>query len=265
VSEARFQFRGDLAEQPLPEILQTIYHHQVPGVVTAARDGIEKKIYIQSGAVIFATSNDRADSLGAFLKRTKRITTAELRLSAENLLTVQGKRHGQLLVEMGVLTEDQLYALVAEQVRSILYSIFEWDRGEVTFEIGQYRRDELIQLNIPAQQTILEGIKLLQDARRVVSRLGPSWTILERTERAPDPAEVPLSTAELRFLEQIDGSHTLRELVNLGPGDPAMNAKIIYAFFVLKLVTRRDYSARSGIRKIQWKTGRGGDTPDSAS
>ena len=256
--DSRFQFRGDLAGQPLPEILQTIYHHRVPGVVTVGRDGIEKKIFIQDGAIIFATSTDRADSLGAYLRRTNRITSSELRVSAESLLTAQGKRHGQLLVEMGVLSEDQLYGLVTDQVRSILYSVFEWDRGEVTFEVGRYRAEELIRLNIPAEQCLLEGIKLLQDARRVVSRLGPSWTVFERTKQVPDPVEIPLSTAELRFLEQIDGERTLRELVNVGPGDPGLNAKIVYAFFVLNLVVRRDLSNRSGIRKIQWKTG-GGD------
>ena len=260
--DSRFLFRGDLAEQPLPEILQTIYHHRVPGVVTASRDQIEKKIFVQDRTVIFATSTDRADSLGAYLKRTNRVTSAELRISAESLLTAQGKRHGQLLVEMGVLTEDQLYGLVTDQVRNIMYSLFEWDRGEVTFEVGRYRTEELIRLDIPAEQSILEGIKLIQDARRVVSRLGPSWTVFERTLQQPDPEEIPLSTAELRFLEQIDGSRTLRELVNLGPGDPGMNAKIVYAFFVLKLVARRDASNRSGIRKIQWKTGGGGSEPD---
>jgi two-component system OmpR family response regulator len=261
VPDSLFQFRGDLGEQPLPEILQTIYHHRVPGVVTAARDGIEKKIFVQDGTVIFATSTERADSLGAFLKRTNRITTSELRISAESLLTAQGKRHGQLLVEMGVLTEDQLYGLVTEQVRSILYSIFEWEKGDVSFEVGQYRTDELIQLNVPVEQSILEGIKLLQDARRVVSRLGPSWTVFERTELVPDPAVIPLSTAELRFLEQIDGARTLRELVNVGPADPGLNAKIVYAFLVLRLVARRDATMRSGIRKIQWKTGGSGFDP----
>ncbi len=259
--DSRFQFRGDLAEQPLPELLQTVYHHRVPGVVTARREGIEKKIFIQSGAVIFATSTDRADSLGAYLKRTNRITTSELRISAESLLTAQGKRHGQLLVEMGVLTEDQLYELVTEQVRSILYSIFEWDKGEVFFEVGQYRTDELIQLNVPVEQSILEGIKLLQDARRVVSRLGPSWTVFERTELVPDPVEIPLSTAEIRFLELIDGARTLRELVNLGPADPGLNAKIVYAFLVLRLVARQEPAMRSGIKKLQWKTGGSGFGP----
>jgi hypothetical protein len=56
----------------------------------------------------------------------------------------------------------------------------------------------------------------------------------------------------------VDGVRTLRELISSGPGDAPHNAKLIYAFFTLKLVTRREKGMGSAIRKIQLKTS-GGD------
>jgi hypothetical protein len=74
VSSARFEFRGDLALTPLPEVLETIHGYKVPGVLSAMKDGIEKKIFISHGDVIFATSGDRHDSLGDYMLRTARIS-----------------------------------------------------------------------------------------------------------------------------------------------------------------------------------------------
>lgn len=256
VAESRFQYTGDLAAEPLPEILRTLHHYRVPGVVTAASGDVVKKIYLMGGNVIFATSSDLSDSLGAYLKQSALITTGELRVSIDRIDASHGRRHGALLVEMGILTPDQLRQIVTEQVKAILYSAFSWDKGTVTFEAGNFRTEELIQLDLPTPQAIADGIRLLPDPRRVVSRLGPSWTILDRGEVPVEASGVSWSAGELKLLSRVDGRQTLRDLITAGPGDVSANAKLVYAFWVLHLVTRRDVQT-SGIRKIQWKTGSG--------
>ena len=69
---------------------------------------------------------------------------------------------------MGVLTPDQLRQIVTEQVKAILYSVFSWEKGTVTFEVGRFRTDELIQLDVSTPQAIADGIRRLPDPRRVV-------------------------------------------------------------------------------------------------
>ncbi len=257
MTESPFQYRGDLGEEPLPEILRTIHHYRVPGVVTAASGEIVKKIYLMGGNVIFATSSDLRDSLGAYLKQSALISSAELRISVDRIDVAQGKRHGELLVEMGVLTPERLRQIVTEQVKAILYSIFSWEKGSVTFEVGHFRKDELIQLDVPTPQAIADGIRLLADPRRVVLRLGPSWTVFDRGDVPAETSGVSWSADELKLLSMVDGRRTLRELITAGPGDVSTNAKLVYAFWVLHLVTRRDVNT-SGIKRIQWKTTSGG-------
>ena len=257
MTDSRFEFRGDLAERPLPEILETVFRYRVPGVLTASAEGIEKKIFMVGGTIIFATSSDRSDSLGAFLRRRRRINTAEHLAGEKELLADGGsRRYGSVLVQLGLLSDQELHEAVTEQVREILWSVFDWEKGEVTFEVGQFRADELIQLHIPTPQSILDGIKRMRDPKRCVGRLGPSWTIFEKGPSPPEAAELELSSAESQFLLRVDGTKTLRDLVGLGPGDVALNARILYAFWVLKLILRRE--AASGIRKLQWRTGSGG-------
>ena len=256
MSESSFQYTGELAEEPLPEILRTIHHHRVPGVVTATSGDVVKKIYLMGGNVIFATSSDLHDSLGAYLKKSAIISSGELRVSSSRIDAAHGKRHGELLVEMGVLTPDQLRQIVTEQVKAILYSIFSWEKGTVTFEVGKFRTEELIQLDVSTPQAIADGIRLLPDPRRVVSRLGPSWTVFEQGEVAAGASGVSWAEGELKLLSLVDGRRSLRDLITAGPGDVSTNARLVYAFWVLHLVTRREILT-SGIKKIQWKTGSG--------
>jgi hypothetical protein len=258
MSPERFQFTGDLSEQPLPEILQTVYRYRAPGVVTAVRGEIEKRIYLLEGRVVFATSSDREDSLGSFLRRSRRINTAEHLLGEQGLLAAGGgRRYGAVLVESGMLTPEELTAAVAEQVKEILWSVFDWESGRVTFQAGPSRSDEAIRLDIPTPQAILDGVKRMKDPKRCVARLGPSWTVFEKGSESPDRQELSLSSAERQFLGRVDGVRSLRDLVAQGPGDVALNARILYAFWVLKLILRRELT--SGIRKLQWRTERTDD------
>ena len=256
MSSGRFQFVGDLAEKPLPEILQTVYRYRAAGVLTAEKDEVEKRIFLEGGRVLFATSTDREDSLGSYLKRIHRIQTAEHRLREMELLAAKGgRRYGAILVEHGVLSPEELRATVEDQVKAILWSVFDWETGYITFEAGPSRADEEIRLDIPTPQAVLDGAKRITNPKRCVTRLGPSWSVFEPGPETPERLELTLSTAERQFLARADGARSLRDLVGLGPGDVAQNARILYAFWVLKLILRRDVT--SGIRKLQWRTGSG--------
>jgi hypothetical protein len=267
VSDSRFEFRGDLSKTPLPEVLQTVHHYRVPGVLVARRGETEKKIYLWDGDIIFATSTDREDSLGSVLLRAGTLTKEQFEESVKRLIEARAaeetRRHGAVLVDMGLLTPEALFASVTTQVRDILFSVFDWDEGEVSFTVGRFRTDEIIQLDIPTRAAIVAGVKGVRDARRLVSILGPSWAVFDPTYVPTEIGDVALEAAEIRLLKQVDGTKTLRELVGLGPADAGYNAKLLYAFFVLKLIGRRDVTSRTAVKKIQWSTSGGGYAPPS--
>jgi len=254
VSSPEPEFRSDLAKTPLPEVLETVRRYRVPGVITVTRQGIEKRIFIWHGDVIFATSSDRFDSLGHYLLKCGLISQAQFVESSRRLVASAGaKRLGDVLAEMGLMDGARLKAMVLEQVKAIVTELFAWDEGEVSFKVGEYRTDELIQLSIPTRQLILQGVKGLSDVRRAVAALGPSWTVLSPAYAGVELGDAGLSPSELAYLGLVDGVKTLRELVSAGPGEAAHNARLIYAFYVLKLVVRRE-SDSAKIKKLQWKS-----------
>ena len=248
------EFRSELAKTPLPEVLETVRRYRVPGVITLTRQGVEKRIFVWHGDVIFATSSDRFDSLGHYLLKCGLMSQDQFVESSRLLVASAGrKRLGDILVEMGLLDGARLSAIVLEQVKSIVTDLFDWDEGEVTFKVGEYRTEELIKLSIPTRHLILQGVKGISDVRRAVAALGPSWTVFSPAYEGIEVSDVGMSPSELSYLSLVDGVKTLRELVGAGPWEAAHNAKLIYAFYVLKLVVRRE-SDSTKIKKLQWKS-----------
>ena len=246
-TEARYIYVGELADTPLPEMLATIHRHRVPGVLEAQLGDFLKKVFILNGDIIFASSTNRGESLGDALLGAGRITVEQYRASALRLLEEPRKRHGQVLVEMGLLTEAEMRAAVLEQVQRIVWSLFDVAEGLVTFTLGEDRADEVYKLRIPTPRAILYGCKTVADAKRLVARLGNKNTVLAR---APLPEQLQgfqVESGEEQLLDLVDGKRTLFELCDQGPFSAGLNARILYAFHCLGM-TRKEKESGSGIR-----------------
>ena len=77
------QYRGDLRVTTLPEMLSIIDRTRVAGVIEAVRGETRKSVYLDNGYVVHAASTDLADSLGAFLRRTGRLSDGQFRAAME--------------------------------------------------------------------------------------------------------------------------------------------------------------------------------------
>jgi hypothetical protein len=235
-------------------MLYTIYQHRVPGVIECRRGEILKRVYLRDGAVICASSTDRQDSLGAFLRAAGRITADQHTLTDKVRSASPEKRHGELLIEHGILSPAQLYDGIQEQIRSVVWSLFSWEDGEVTFAIGDFEEGEMVRIYLPMRQVILQGVKRVPDAKALVARLGKKETVFEPVWSTEDLIEVAMDDAELKLLRLVDGKRTLYDVCTSGPFTPAENARLIYAFNVLRLVRRRMADRATGVVKIRLRT-----------
>jgi hypothetical protein len=248
----RYQYRGDLRETALPEMLFTIHLHRVPGMVECRAAGVLRKVYLRDGAVIHASSTDRADSLGTYLLQTGKITRDQYTLTESIRGASPEKRLGALLIENGVMSPAQLYEAIQEQIRSIVWSLFSWEEGEVTFSIGEFEDDGMIRIHLPMQQVILHGVKRVPDAKALVARLGKKDTIFEPTWTTEDLIGIALDGIELELLRLVDGKRTLYDVCTSGPSSPAENARLVYALHVLRLIRRRPPG--TGVVKIRFRS-----------
>lgn len=258
-----FQYRGDLAETALPEIFNTIDRFQVAGVIEASHGGVVKHIYIKEGSVVHATSSDRNDSLGTFLLRTGQLTQEQFAAT----MTVRErseKRYGVLLVEGGVLSPVEVYDAIRKHIEAIVWSLFYWEQGRVSFSIGAPAEDEQVRIQLPMRHVVLQGIKRAPSAKALVARLGKRDTIFAASYQSEGLIELALDADDYRLLSLVDGSRSLYEICTEGPRSAAENAKLMYAFHVLQLIRRvpvvengdagRPAGERTGAIKIRFKT-----------
>jgi hypothetical protein len=253
-----FQYRATLDETSLPEMLQTIERFRVAGLIEAKHGQIVKRVFLRDGYVIHASSNDRADSLGEHLMRDGKLSAAEHRRVAE--ARKQGERRfGVLLLEQRLLTPAEVNEAIRKHIEEIVWSLFYWEQGEVSFSVGDQSESDSVQIQLPLRRVILEGIKCAPEAKPLVSRLGQRDTVFEPSFRWEQLIELALAEEEYRLLTAVDGHKTLYDLCSLEPLSAANNAKLLYAFLVLHLVRRAGKPAEASTGRVKVQLNTAGD------
>lgn len=238
-AETAAQYRGDLSQTALPEMLAIIDRTRVAGVIEATHGDFSKRVFLDNGYVVHAASSDLADSLGSYLRRTGRITDGQFQAAMERRQDGP-RRLGEVLIEQGLLTPAQVHQAIREQVESILWSLFSWEEGEVSFSIGQPDLTGLVRIQIPLRQVILQGIVRAANAKSLVHRMGGRDALLAPAFRYEDLIEIALDADGYALLARVDGRRSLYELCTGGPVAAADAARLLYAFSVLGLIRRSE-------------------------
>ena len=249
-------------------MLFAIHRFQVAGVIEAEREGVVKRVHIKEGSVVHATSTDLADSLGSFLLRTGRLNSEQY--DATMAERQKGdRRYGEILIDLGLLSPAAVYQAIREQIEAIVWSLFYWQDGRVTFSIGEPGGGGRVAVQLPMRQVVLGGIKRAPNARALVARLGRRETVYVPDFETEQLIDLALDADEYRLVRMVDGRRTLYEICDQGPLSAADNAKLLYAFQVLRLIRRAsvgenvpggepppeaEEAPKSGAVKIRFKT-----------
>lgn len=254
--ERPFHYRGDLAHTSLAEMLAIIHRTRVAGIVEATRNEFTKRVWIDNGYVVHASSSDLVDSLGGFLRRSGRLSEEQFQRAMDRRSGTTDRRLGELLIELGFLPPSEIYRAIREHAEGIVWSLFSWESGTVTFRMGVADLVETVRIQIPLRQVILQGVKRVGNAKALVTKLGGRDAVYEPCFRFEDLIEVALDGQEYSLLSTVDGRRTLLELCSEGPLPPADAARLLYAYQVLGLIRRNqdnEPQPAAGI-KIKLKT-----------
>jgi len=230
-----FQYRGDLKQTALPEMLAILDQSRMSGTIEAVLGEVTKRIHLENGYVVFAASTDLADSLGGYLRRAGRLTEAEFHAAMQKR-GGGGRKLGEILIEQGALSPGQVFQAIREHIEGIIWSLFAWEEGTVTFRVGVAETHDSVRIQIPLRQVVVQGVKRAANAKSLVGRLGGKDAIFEPSYRFEDLIEVALDADEYRLLALVDGRRTLYDLATKGPLAPPDNARLLYAYSVLKLI-----------------------------
>jgi len=207
---------GTLKDFGIAEILQLIGQQAKSGVLHLASREDQIHITMADGAVVRAESAGRkaSEKLGTRLVRAELITQQEL----EYALDIQKRtlrRLGDILVELGYVSVENLRQMTALQTTETVYKLFHWKSGTYAFEAGEVEWDPETVSPLRAESVLMEGFRQVDEwplIHKKIPNLALTFERLRELEpekpRTPKGDEVDAAFDGLAGGGEGDGSGT---------------------------------------------------------
>ena len=227
--------RGSLDEIRVPEILHNISRRKLTGALHIHRSHQKKTIYFEEGKIVFAASNDPDDRLGVLLLRRSKVTYRQLQECAPKV--VPGKRLGTVLVLEGLIQPNELYLGVVDQIKEIIYSVFDWEAGAFQFLPGPLPEKEVITLNLSTSDLIASGVQRIWRWSWIRHALPALDTVYRKSEGwSPIVRKMNLTREMEGILDLFDRPRTLEEVLQISALGNFETARLIWTFLILGII-----------------------------
>lgn len=156
---------GDLAHFFPSEVLQLLQLAQATGRLELVREGDRVDLYLERGRPVFARTSGMSVRAGEVLVHRGHVRPDALARALEHQRLDGRRRIGELLVEAGDASPEQVRDAVHEVLRRIVYGLVLWRDGRFRFVPGDGGLGEDIQIDLDLDRLILEGLRLADQER----------------------------------------------------------------------------------------------------
>ena len=220
----------------LHETLKQLMTERNTGTLSCSIKGYEKQLFIKDGIACFASSTDPDDKLPNVLIRQGRFTEEQFENAEANFN--ESISVGRNLVEMGLITQQELVAGAKEQVYSIFARCMHAETGSESFEEGVLPNG-IVSLPLKYPQAFLRAILSMDDKNWVSSRFGGALSFIPKPT---DKKKLDLSGMELGdfaepLYELIDGETNFNHLAFEADVDDFLLLKFLYALKLLDYIS----------------------------
>ena len=233
-SADRGVLRGRLSDVGLPTVLSVLQESGRTGVLSLVNAGVRKSVYFLEGRLVFASSSLTQDRLGEVLLRGGKISADEyLRLSQR---IRGGQRLGKALVESGVLSPKDLWWAIEQQVKEIVWSIFNWEDGYFHFDEDELPRREKITFDLDVEKLVVEGIRRSDGTGAIREHFISTDSVVVSTDKE---APVELEPHERHVINLTDGKRTVAEICQESEIGEAETRKVLHTFLAVGVLESR--------------------------
>jgi CheY-like chemotaxis protein len=257
--------QGDIAVIPIGAILQLLQIESRTGLLLVTDGKTEVTMSVRRGLIDLVQARGAGSEfrLGRYFIEHGLVTTEDIdRLLRDNAptprppppdsgarsaipkpepLTAGRRLLGDLLVDSGRVTRDQLRDALARQSSELVYEVLRWPGGRFEFRLETLPAlAESAQLGLPVASVVMEGFRRVDEWRVVEAGLGNFESVLQADAVAIEVADVArLPKHEQRLLEMVDGDRTVREIIEQSHMSSFDACKVLFALLEARLVRRR--------------------------
>lgn len=225
--------QGSLESFKLPEVLTFLSTTRKSGTLVVESTSWKSSLFFDAGALVYASSNQASLRLGELLLRKKKITSEQFQ-EIDTFIQHDGGRFGQIAVQQGVLTDEQLHDFLKIQVSEILFDAFVWKDGTFHFLDQMVLPPYATTISVDLTNLIMEGARRIEEWEQCV-RLLPDSGAIYRVVSSPEAEKITLSLDEWKILFLINGQRTLDELCEESD-DPLHVYRVVYGLLSNKLI-----------------------------
>jgi hypothetical protein len=229
--------KGSLSEVSFIEILKDLSASSLTGMVRLETGPVIKVVYLQSGTIAFASSNEKSDRLTEVLKRAGKLTPEQIEHAQARIKP--NVSLGKTLVELGYISPKDLLWGARMQVEGILYQLLFWEKGSYQVLEGPLPK-EIVSLGLTAPQIIYNGILQTRDRDWILRHIGSPEAIYAKVPDFEQKyAEYHLGAEQIS--DNIDGNHSLEEIAQSIGIDTFEVCKTVAALQVLELARTQPF------------------------
>lgn len=196
---------------PPAELLQWAAQERRTGSLVLRRSRIQKRIFFDCGRVVACQSDAPAEFYGRFLRLHGYLSERELvaALAQSSGQAGEARPLGEVLVESGMLSEQDVARTLSEHIQDSICDLFLWQRGVFYFEGDRIPETALQPDPISTMSLVLEGTRWIDELDRI-RKIFPHDNVILKPGSAWPGQDLPPFARHIA--EAVDGRRTLAEL-----------------------------------------------------
>ncbi|MBX3190366.1 MAG: hypothetical protein KF819_25425 [Labilithrix sp.] len=213
--------------------------------------GARVRVFVEKGAIVFADEGTVGETLGRILVRERILTDDQYASALERMASdrVTGKcsRLGEVVVQLGLLSPEQVHAALSAQVQEKLVRALAWTAARLDFFECHGALDVAGNFATPLEPLVVAALKLADREKldALLAQARRRYASLVKRDAIARINAFRLRPAEDGFARALDGTRTVEELLH---GQVGVDAAVILS--ALLLTDMLDLDAKATGAKI---------------
>jgi uncharacterized protein DUF4388 len=170
--------KGTLQTMSLVDLLQFLAAGRKSGTLKFDQGKVTKQVYFKNGLIVGSKSNDPREYLGQVLLHYGKVDDSQLK-AARELQRTSGAKLGEVLVEQGFLTEDEVLEILKTRTLDAIYDLFVWNDADFEFYDDDPLPEDLLLIEVEPTNVIMEGIYRIDELARYRTLVPSDRSVLE--------------------------------------------------------------------------------------
>lgn len=250
VAQAR-AFQGRLEEFGLVDLIQTLGMDEQTGALHLRSDGERSGVvYFDSGVLVGAQEQDRdALTLGNVLQQLQMASQQQMdHVYQMQVRDALGKRIGERLIDLGVISSQQLEKALRTQTLWTVRELTLWKRGGYTFHAGERMPWDATAPRTEVTATVMEALRYLHEWESLEHVLPDGMrTTLSMANDPPIDHSLQFHPAAWRIISRVNSHRTVRRIAT-SLRTPELDVARMVGMLVREgLLTPRHQGGRPGL------------------